>query len=188
MTGVALGLIAALLWGSADILSSLAARAVGAWRVTLLAQVSGCLVLAAGGLFLSWRYPQMQLFTALPAPTLGVLVLHAMVLGALAAGSYAALYRSLAQGPLAVVSPIIAANGAVTLLAAILFTREQIDLEEGLVLVIILLGVVLAALQTSDGQQTTRLLTRSGIGWALIAMMGLGLLGFGIGASAHTEN
>src|SRR6266567_9176602 len=46
MTGVVLGIITALLWGSADILSSLAARYVGAWRVTLLAQVSGCLALA----------------------------------------------------------------------------------------------------------------------------------------------
>src|SRR6266567_1541311 len=188
MTGVVLGIITALLWGSADILSSLAARYVGAWRVTLLAQASGCLALAGGGLFLSWRFPQEHFFTALPSPLFGVLVLHAIVLGALAAGGYVALYRSLAQGPLALVSPIIAANGAVTLLAAILFAREQVDLEEGLVLAVILLGVVLAALQTDDRQHKASLLTRSGIGWALMAMMGLGLLGFGIGASTHTVN
>src|SRR6266705_4936142 len=187
MTGVVLGIITALLWGSADILSSLAARYVGAWRVTLLAQASGCLALAGGGLFLSWRFPQEHFFTALPSPLFGVLVLHAIVLGALAAGGYVALYRSLAQGPLALVSPIIAANGAVTLLAALLFAREQIiDLEEGLVLAVILLGVVLAAMQTDDRQHPALLLTRSGIGWALIAMMGLGLLDFGIGASTHT--
>ncbi len=105
MTGVVLGIITALLWGSADILSSLAARYVGAWRVTLLAQASGCLALAGGGLFLSWRFPQEHFFTALPSPLFGVLVLHAIVLGALAAGGYVALYRSLAQGPLALVSP-----------------------------------------------------------------------------------
>jgi uncharacterized membrane protein len=55
--------------------------------------------------------------------------------GILAAVGYYALYTGLQQGPLALVSPIVAADSAVAAFLTLLFLQEQVDVWQDFLLI-----------------------------------------------------
>jgi drug/metabolite transporter (DMT)-like permease len=59
--------------------------------------------------------------------------------------SYLAFYRALAIGPISIVSPIVSAYAAVTVICAVLISGEHLSAAEALAIAIALLGVVLAS-------------------------------------------
>ncbi|MFK7601336.1 EamA family transporter [Deinococcus sp. SM5_A1] len=170
MSGVVLGLLAALAWGFADYLAQPASRRMGAMRASFAAQGFGVaallvfLVVTRTGLFPTdapaWAW-------ALGASTL-------MTAGGLA------FYQSLGLGQLAVVAPIMGSYGAVTTALAWL-SGERLSLMTGLGLLGVLVAVILVSLpQKAEGFQSTPAQIQ-GAWWAIFAAVTLGACFFVIG-------
>lgn len=110
---VALGLAAALVYGSADFLGGLASRRTPAFTVVLLSQLCGFGVL----------------LVALPFVADGAPVPRDLAIGAVAGlaggGGVALLYRGLAVGTMSVVAPITAVGASVVPVAFGLATGER---------------------------------------------------------------
>lgn len=133
--GIVLGLAAALSWGLADYFAAMASRRAGALRVVLgfhlmATALLAVLLFASGG--------------DLSGLTGGDLAWFAF-LGVLGGLSYLAFYRALAIGPISIVSPIVSAYAAVTVICAVLISGERLSAGEVLAIGIALLGVVLSS-------------------------------------------
>jgi drug/metabolite transporter (DMT)-like permease len=186
MTPLLLGLSIALLWGGADISASLATRHLSSVSTTVLAQGSAFVLLLA----LTW-FTQSDDFFAFPSweaclTTLGV----GIVLGLLSTVTYLLMYRSLQCGPLSLVSPILSANGALTMIQALCFFQNPLTLASVIGLSVIGTGLGLAtglARRPAWQQMCTRW-WQSGIPWAVLALIGLGELNFGLAAISQVSD
>ncbi|HAT45135.1 MAG TPA: hypothetical protein DDW33_09090 [Ktedonobacter sp.] len=181
--GVGLGVTVALLWGSADILATLAARRLQTFKTTFISQSIGLLALLAFGTiaFWLWHLPFTPTAFALSA-------LIGIFTGLCAALGYFAFYRALEIGPMALVSPITATSSTFTIILSVLILQEQLTLGRMGLVTIVILGIVLAS--SSLAQLRTLLhkpgysLWSPGIRWAVAATLAFGAMDFGIGASA----
>jgi predicted Rossmann-fold nucleotide-binding protein/drug/metabolite transporter (DMT)-like permease len=186
MQTVLLGLATALLWGVADTLAAKVSQRMGSAATTLLAQVAGLLL--AGLLTLLVSLP-----TDLTLAAFIESMLSGLLLGAVAALAYLTLYQALAQGPLAIVSPLVSAQGGVTLLAAIIVLHELPDWWQLVFLGVTFVGVLLATLNGGEVRRLVRAgslpgLLSPGIALALVSMLGFGLLAFGLGAASRASD
>jgi drug/metabolite transporter (DMT)-like permease len=176
MSSVIYGLFIALLWGCADIQCSFIPG--NSLRVALIAHSIGMLVLVCfsvifGSLF-SLPFPSLLLDRATLAKVAG--------LGLLGAVTYLCMYRALqSSASTGVISAILAANGAITVFANLLFFHEQ-DPRLLFLTGMILCGVLLAAVSQSEKCSVHT----PGIFWAIGAMIGLGSFNFGIGFMASS--
>lgn len=176
-----LGLSVAVCWGSADTLATSVTRRIGTASTTLIAQVAG-LVLSAG-VALALGLP------ALSARTITLSVLCGVVLGAVAALAYLSLYTALQRGPLAVASPVVSAQGGVTLALAVLILGEASSTWQMVFLAVTFAGVLLAAV---NGREVSRLslhaIISPGVAFSLVSMLCFGVLAFGLGWAARETN
>jgi uncharacterized protein (TIGR00730 family) len=185
MMTVLLGLTVALLWGGADSVALFATRRIGSGTTTVVAQLSGLFLVAL--LALVFRGPLGVL--TLSASSLMLSILAGVVLGGVSAGAYLSLYKSLKHGPLAVVSPLVSAQGAVTLLLALLLLHEHLSGWQILFLAFTFVGIVLASLNVKEALRMKPVsLLSPGILYALLALLCFGLLAFGLGLSARSTN
>jgi drug/metabolite transporter (DMT)-like permease len=133
--GILLGLTAALSWGLADYFAAVASRRSGAFRVVLgfhlVAMVLLSLLLVATD-------------EGLGEVTGGDLA-WLVLIGLLGGLSYLAFYRALAIGPISIVSPIVSAYAAVTVVCAVLIGGERLGGGETAAIVVVLFGVLLAS-------------------------------------------
>jgi drug/metabolite transporter (DMT)-like permease len=169
MIGIALGLGAALGWGLADYVAAIASRRVGAmWNVLGMHVTSVFVMLVVAG-------AKGELFH-IPVSHLPQFAL----LGAVSAVAFVALYQALSIGPLSIVSPIVSAYAAVTVILAVVVLGERLNVVQGLAIGATIAGIVLA----SSRLQKVRLERGSalGIGLGFVAMIGLGILTYQIGA------
>lgn len=185
LLGITLGLTVALLWGLADSIATVAARRLGAQHMTVLSQSSGLFSLTVFTLLNSWLWPS---FTP---SILGLAAFLGAFTGLCAALGYYALYQGLKKGPIALVSPITSSSAIVTLILALALLHDRISPGEGVAIVIVLVGIILASTNLSElnllSKQTSGFaLKSSGIGAALLATIAFGAMDFGIGASAQT--
>ena len=120
--GIGLGVTIALLWGTADILATLAARRVGTFKATLISQSSGLLALFS---FAAIVFGIWHMTFTLSAFATSALI--GLLTGLCAALGYFAFYRALEIGPMALVSPLSATSSAFTLLFAALLLREHLS-------------------------------------------------------------
>ncbi len=133
--GILLGLTAALSWGLADYFAAMASRRSGSFRVVL-----------------GFHLAAMVLLTALLVATGeglsdvsgGDLAWFAF-LGVLGGVSYLAFYQALAIGPISIVSPIVSAYAAVTVVCAVVIGGERLAGGETVAIVVVILGVLLAS-------------------------------------------
>jgi len=104
------------------------------------------------------------------------LVLWGLLLAAIGAGSLMLLYRGLALGPMAVVSPIGGAYAAVTVILAVLFLGERLSPLQIAAVALTSAGVVLAS---TDLRVLVATLGRPapGVRVGFIAMLGFGVWG-----------
>ncbi|MFN8185789.1 MAG: DMT family transporter [Gaiellales bacterium] len=165
--GVAFGLAAALLWGTADYLAAVASRRSGSFRVVLgfhliAVAMLAILVVATG---------TVDDVSAADAVTL-------LWVGALGALSYATFYRSLEIGPISIASPIISAYAAVSLVLAVLVLDETLTGGQIVAAAVVLLGVLLAS---ADLAQLHRIQRRQAIGilLAIVTAIAIGAFVFG---------
>ncbi|HET8844486.1 MAG TPA: DMT family transporter [Ktedonobacteraceae bacterium] len=185
--GIDLGVVVAILWGSGDILATLAARQISSFRTAFLSQLAGLiglLVLGAGALWFGYFF--------FPSETILLGGLFGLFTGLCAALGYMALYRSLELGPVAIVGPLTATSPIFTLILAALILRENLTLESKGLVVAGILGVILASLNLSELGKFFRKsgspLRGSGVRWAIVATFAFGAVDFGIGASASLSH
>jgi len=157
--GLDYGLIAALCWGSTDVLGTIGGRRLGSLPVVAIAQAASLLfvvVLAA-----------VQ-GAGLPSDP-GVLA-ASVFFGVVAAGAYLTFFTALRIGPLAVVSPVVAAYGGLTVVAAVLLRDESLTALQALGAALATAGVILTGVVFDGGLRGTRIVGR-GVVLSLIAML-----------------
>lgn len=195
LLSLTLGLSVALCWGTADIFSSHVVR-LDSLRTTLCAQASGLFLLVMACVLILWLWPEVGthvLMNLSPAGWVRIL-LFGIFLGALSAISYLTAYLALMRGPLSIVSPIMSMQGGVTLIGAVLLMHEPINSAQLIALFLLVCGVLAATLvappasdKIQHGKSRIALASISGIGSALIATVGFGSLGLGIGATTASS-
>lgn len=182
-TGIGLAGAVALLWGVADTIAAVAARRIGTMRTSLLTQAGGLITLALVGVLLGGQVS----LDGLSPTALIQSILIGVLLGIVSSGAYFGLYNSLERGSLVIVSPVIGGQGAVTLVLAVCFLHDRLDLIHLLLLVVILLGIILTSTNAnellSQGRHLSAWLS-VGVRYALVAMLSFGVLSFGLGAAA----
>ena len=167
------GLGAAFSWGSADFGVALVSRRIGSFTTLVLAQLAGIVL--------------FTVLAATPAASLprlhpGLLVLP--VIGISGALSYVAFYRALELGPIALVSPIAAGYAAIVIALSLIFLQEHVAALALLGAAVTIGGVVLASTDLR-GLPAERRDARSGVFFAVLAMVGFGVGAFLIGVFAR---
>jgi drug/metabolite transporter (DMT)-like permease len=167
---IILGLTGAACWGGADFAARFASRRVGAYRTLFFMQFFGFIALSV---YLKFRG---GIFEGI-APGWHPWALAALA-GVINMIASLSLYYSFQIGVMSIVAPVSSAYPALTVALAIA-SGEQITPLRGVGLAVTLVGVILAAttFKTSAGesvQESTHL--AKGVGWALLAALGFGVL------------
>lgn len=173
--GILLGLVTALSWGSADLFARFATRRIGTFRTMLYMQMCGfCLLTLAMPRLGGWGH----LFdgSGWQPWVWGILA------GVLNTSSTLALYRSFEIGKLSIVAPISACYPVLTMLLSAL-TGERLTPLRLLGLVLAIAGVIVVARgeQAPDDanpidEQAQPAKKRLGVGWAIFAAVGFGVM------------
>jgi len=111
------GLGTALGWGLADFIAAIVSRRIGVVAALLLAQFAGLICL---GVFFVVTRPSLEVTFAQVALLVGN--------GLVASVAYYSLYKGLELGPIALVSPIVSAYAAFTIVLAVVFLHERMTL------------------------------------------------------------
>jgi drug/metabolite transporter (DMT)-like permease len=181
-TGILLAVVVALCWGGADTVATFAARRQGTSITTSISLVVSAAVLVIFGV-LPFAQTGLSLSHLLEGIGIGILT------GIMAAIGYFSLYRGLELGPLAIVSPVAAADGAVGAVLAVFLLHEHLSLWQIVMLVLIFLGVLCASTNFAEVRGIIRTsgfagLAKGGVRWGLLAMITFGVMLFGIGLAA----
>jgi drug/metabolite transporter (DMT)-like permease len=167
--GILLGLTAALSWGLADYFAAMASRRTGALRVVLGFHLVAMVLLAvllfgSGGGLAEISRSDLVWF---------------VFVGALGWLSYLAFYRALAIGPISIVSPIVSAYAASTVVCAVLIGGERLAGGETAAIVVVMVGVVLASSDLAQIRRVERL-AALGIVLALVTAVLIGAFVYGV--------
>lgn len=183
LLGVGLGVTVALLWGSADILATLASRRLRTFKTTFVSQSTGLFALLVFGAIAFWLWHLPFTLT-----TVALSALIGIFSGLSAALGYFAFYRALEIGPIAIVSPLTATSSIFTLILSVLILKEQLTLGSMSFVTIVILGIVLASTSLTPLRVLLHKpgysLWSQGVRWAVVATLAFGAMDFGIGASA----
>jgi drug/metabolite transporter (DMT)-like permease len=166
--GLDYGLIAALCWGSTDVMGTIGGRRLGSLPVIAIAQASSLAISAVVALGLRLELPSDPF-----------VLLLAGVFGVVAAGAYLSFFTALRIGPLAVVSPVVAAYGGLTVLLAVLVRGETLHPIQALGAMLATAGVVLTGIVFDGGWRGTRIVGR-GVLFSLVAMFLFAVLTVGL--------
>ena len=156
--GLVTGLIAAVAWGTLDLLIALATRRVGSLRVTAGMQLVGAVLIGLTVVISG---------TTLPADPF-VLIGGALV-GLAGAGAYLSYFTGLRIGPIAVVSGVVAAYGGLTVVLAVVLRGEALSPLQALGALLATIGVVLTGI-SFDGSSRARFAS-PGVIFAIVALV-----------------
>lgn len=167
-TGLVLGLVAALCWGSTDVAAALAGRRLGSLIVAAIVEGTSLVaILALCVIRGSW----------FPTNTGDIVV--SVITGIAAAGAYVSFFTALRIGPLSVVSPVVSAYGGLTVVLAVAVRGESLSLLQAIGAALATLGVILTGLVSDGGWRTTRVAGR-GVGFAIVALVCFAVLTVGL--------
>ena len=158
--GFVLGTLSAVAWGFADVIVTYLSRRGGFFRTLVFTQAVGVALLVIVALAVD----------DLPGPST-VQLLALAGLAPVAVAAYGGFYKALELGPIAIVSPIASANGAVVVLLAVIVLGESLSSLQALGCVLVLGFIVLAALEP---KATAEAGNGSGIRLALVASAAFG--------------
>jgi drug/metabolite transporter (DMT)-like permease len=159
LAGVLLGLMAALVWGTTDVVATLASRRVGSLAATAGMVLTSVITLALLVLVTGTRLPEDPSVTV-----------TALASGAISALAYLAFFTALRHGPITVVSPVVSLYGGLTVVLSILLLGEQLAPLQAIGVVVATSGVVLAAVAFDQGIRSARPVG-PGVAYALIALV-----------------
>jgi len=167
---IVLGLTGALCWGGADFAARFASRRVGAYRTLFFMQFFGFIALSV---YLKFRGGFFEGIA--PGWHPWALAALAGVINMIASLS---LYYSFQIGVMSIVAPVSSAYPALTVALAIA-SGERITVLRGVGLAVTLVGVILAATSFAqspgDAAKESAHLAK-GVGWAILAALGFGVL------------
>ena len=172
--GILLGLVTALSWGSADLLARFATRTIGTFRTMLYMQLTGFVLLTAAIHWLGGWGPLAHGFD-------WRLWTWGIGAGVLNTSGTLALYRSFEIGKMSIVAPISAGYPALTMLLAVI-SGERLTVARFAGVVLIILGVIVVArgeAMPGDANPLDESRPRKkylGVGWALMAAIGFGVM------------
>ena len=138
-SGVVLGTSAALCWGVVDVAVALLARRAPFVTVAVVVQGASVALLAALAVALG-DVPELS----------GGQWVAVAALGPVGTGAYLAFYRALQLGPIAIVSPIASANGAIVVVLAVILLGDSLSGAQALGAAVVLCCVVLAAVDVGE--------------------------------------
>jgi len=168
--GIFLGVATALSWGSADFLARFAARLLGNTRAVFWMQAWGAVFLTI--FLLVWRdWGHLFDGSGWQPWAWGALA------GLINTFAMLALYRSFELGRMSVVAPVSASYPALTVLLT-LVSGDRFSGYRALGMLLALAGVVLVAAgeKASDPLTTEGGKRNAGVGWAIAACCGFGVL------------
>src|SRR5262245_54963577 len=157
--GLDYGLIAALCWGSTDVLATVGGRRLGSLPVAAVTQATSLAFVVILAL---------QQGEGLPSDP--AVLVQSLFFGVVAAGAYVSFFTALRIGPLAVVSPVVAAYGGLTVVLAVLLRGESLTWVQALGAALATAGVVLTGVVFDGGLRGTRIVGR-GVIVSLVAML-----------------
>ena len=167
---IILGLTGAVCWGAADFAARFASRRVGAYRTLFFMQFFGFIALS---MYLKFRGGFFEGIA--PGWQPWALAALAGVINMIASLS---LYYSFQIGVMSIVAPVSSAYPALTVTLAIM-SGERITGFRGVGLAVTLVGVILAATSFAqspgDSEKESAHLAK-GVGWAILAALGFGVL------------
>ena len=166
--GLDYGLIAALCWGSTDVMAAIGSRRLGSIRVVAIAQVTSLLISIGIAAYLGVGLPSDPWVLGLSA-----------LFGVVAAGAYMSFFTALRIGPLAVVSPVVAAYGGLTVALSVLVRGESLAPLQAVGALLATLGVVLTGVVFDGGWRGTRVVGK-GVFFSVIALTHFALLTVGL--------
>jgi drug/metabolite transporter (DMT)-like permease len=169
---VLLGLVAAICWGSADILGAVVSRRIGSFASVVIGQTAGFGAVAL-----------VVLLSDPPMPEPRAVLLWLPISGIAVAVAYLAFYRGLQLGPVALVSPIGAGYGAVSVTLAVLVLGERLGAWPAVGVAAALVGIVLTARHPAS--LALEGVGREGVPYAIVAMIGFGVSAFVVGSYAQ---
>jgi drug/metabolite transporter (DMT)-like permease len=173
--GLDYGLIAALCWGSTDVFATIGSRRLGSLPVAAIAQ---------GVSFLAAIVIAIVLGAGLPSDP--VMLALSLFFGVIAAGAYLSFFTALRIGPLAVVSPVVAAYGGLTVVGSVLIRDESLTSLQAIGAALATAGVVLTGVVFEGGWRGTRIVGR-GVVFSLIAMLLFTILTVGMATPIRAE-
>jgi drug/metabolite transporter (DMT)-like permease len=172
--GILFGLLTALTWGSGDFIARFATHRIGAFRTLLYMQFVGCIALTIA---LPWLGGWGHLADGSGWEPWG----WGALAGVFNAFATLALYRAFEIGKMAVVAPLSASYPALTLLIS-WFGGDRLSSVRIAAILLIMSGVIVVAggehvrgEPRANGGQPVPKNTR-GMGWALGAAVGFGVL------------
>jgi drug/metabolite transporter (DMT)-like permease len=156
--GLEHGLIAALCWGSTDVMASIGARGFGSLRVVAIAQLTSLIVAILVAAGIGFAFPTDPFVVALSA-----------IFGMMAAGAYLSFFTALRIGPLAVVSPVVAAYGGLTVVLSVIIRGETLTAVQAVGAAVATVGVILTGIVFDGGWRGGRLVG-PGVAFSLVAL------------------
>jgi drug/metabolite transporter (DMT)-like permease len=174
VTAIVVGLLSALLWGAAGLVNGRVARAEGAPLAVAWALLTGFLVAATLALAVDGAPSEASRADWAWALTASVATLGGLLLS----------YQSYRLGKLGVVAPIVATQGAIAAVIAVV-AGDELALAAGLMLVVIVVGVVLAAKPEAAPEDAAPVPRRTSLVAPAVALAGA--LSFGVGLFAASR-
>jgi drug/metabolite transporter (DMT)-like permease len=158
-TGLLLGLLAAGVWGTQDVLVAFAGRRVGGIVSAIgIVGTSMVIVFAIG------------IVTGTGPPSDPRIVLIAIAQGAISSVGFTAFYTALRLGPISVVSPTVAVYGGLSSLLAVVILGERPGPVQVAGAVAATLGIAFVGLTVAAGSSRPKL-TGPGVPFALVALV-----------------
>ena len=173
--GLLHGLIAALCWGSTDVFATIGSRRLGSLPVAAVAQ---------GVSFVAAIVIAIALGAGMPSDP--VMLALSLIFGVIAAGAYLSFFTALRIGPLAVVSPVVAAYGGLTVVGSVLIRGESLTTLQAFGAALATAGVVLTGVVFDGGWRGTRIVG-AGVVFSLIAMLLFTILTVGMATPIRAE-
>ena len=163
------GLGAAAGWGAADLFAAMSGRRIGSWATVLVAQMASAILI---GIVLLLATPDLG-----GIPSVAGWLIPNAILGAVA---YAAVYRALEVGPIAVVSPVLASYAVIPVVLAVVLLGETLSWIQVAGVAVTIGGAVL----TSTDLRALRAGTHRmppGLPWAVVSTLLFGVAAYVFG-------
>jgi drug/metabolite transporter (DMT)-like permease len=157
--GLVFGLGSAVLWGFSNIFAALLGRSLDGLRTLAAFQATGLPLTVVVAVALGMQLPLD------PAR-----LLPAVIAGLIATVAYLALFNGLRLGPMSVVGPLIAANGGLGAVLAVVFLGEPLKPGQALGALLATAGVLLTGVSFDRDWRRTRLVG-PGVALGVVAMV-----------------
>ncbi len=177
MTAVLVGLASALLWGAAGLVNGRVARAESAQLAVAWALLTGFVVAATLAVASS----------GVPAEATGEDWAWALTASVATLGGLLLSYESYRRGKLGVVAPIVATQGAIAAVIAVL-AGDPLALGAGAMLVVIVVGVVLASKPEAMPEDTPPVPRRTSLVAPAVALAGAVSFGVGLFSASRVSD